>query len=116
MAITVWGIPTCSTVKKARAFLDEKGLAHSFADLRASPPSQATISAWVSAFGAKAMKNTSGASYRALPAEKDSWNDEQWIAAFTRDPMLIKRPVIEKDGKPAMVGFRPEDVLASVSR
>jgi len=112
--IVVWGIPTCSTVKKARTFLDEQGATHTFADLRATPPSRAQIETWVKAFGSKAMRNTSGASYRALPDDKDAWSDAQWIAAFTKDPMLIKRPVIEKNGAPATVGFRDDDVRAKV--
>lgn len=108
--LVVWGIPSCTTVKKARAFLDDSGAAHRFADLRASPPSPETVARWVKAFGAKAMRNTSGASYRALPADKDQWSDDRWTAAFAADPMLIKRPVIEQAGAPALVGFRPDDV------
>jgi arsenate reductase (glutaredoxin) len=113
-ALVVWGIPSCGTVKKARAALDAAGLAYQFTDLRASPPSRALITRWVSAFGAKAMRNTSGGSYRALPAAKDGWSDAQWIDAFAADPMLIKRPVIEKGGAPALVGFRGEDALRAL--
>ena len=108
--LVVWGIPSCTTVKKARAFLDERGAVHRFADLRTTPPSKEMVARWLKAFGSKAMRNTSGGSYRALPAAKDTWTDAQWLEAFAADPMLIKRPIIEKDGAPALVGFRPDDV------
>ena len=108
--VVVWGIPSCSTVKKARAFLDDNGVAHRFADLRATPPSREAVARWVKAFGNKAMRNTAGASYRALPSDKETWADAQWIASFAADPMLIKRPVIEKDGAALVVGFKPDEL------
>ena len=55
------------------------------------------------------MRNTSGGAYRALGDEKKSWSDAQWVTAFNQDAMLIKRPIIERDGQPVMVGFRGDD-------
>jgi arsenate reductase len=63
---------------------------------------------WVEAFGVQKLKNTSGGSYRALPDAKSGWSDAQWIEAFAADAMLIKRPVIERDGVPVSVGFRDD--------
>ena len=54
----------------------------------------------------QALKNTSGGSYRALPADKDTWSDERWLAAFAADPMLLRRPVVERGGAPLQVGWR----------
>ncbi len=109
MALTVYGIPTCATVKKARTWLDKKRAAHAFVDLRATPPPAAQVKRWVDAFGAAAMKNTSGGAYRALGDEKNTWSDPEWTGRFVGDPMLIKRPVIERDGKPVLVGFRADE-------
>lgn len=109
MTLTVYGIPSCGTVRKARAWLDARGVAHTFVDLRETPPARSTIDAWIAAFGSKALRNTSGGSYRALGPEKDAWDDAQWAAAFAADPMLVKRPVITRDGAPVMVGFRGDD-------
>lgn len=106
--MNVYGIPTCGTVKKARKWLDDRGIAHTFVDLRATPPNASQVRAWVATFGARAMRNTSGGAYRALGPEKDTWDDEAWIRAFVADPMLIKRPVIERDG-PVLVGFAASD-------
>ncbi len=103
---TVYGITTCGTVKKARAFLDEKKHPYTFVDFRQTPPSAKQVQQWVSAFGAAALKNTSGQSYRALPEAKAEWTEAEWAKRFTADPMLIKRPVIERDGSPHSVGFK----------
>lgn len=110
MSITVYGIPTCGTVKKVRSWLDEHQLAHDWVDLRATPPSPERIATWVAAFGAAALKNTSGGAYRALGAEKDTWTAADWTAAYARDPMLIKRPVLERDGEPWSVGLKEESL------
>lgn len=111
MTLTVWGIPTCGTVKKARAWLQDHGHAHTFHDLRATPPSSTQIAAWARAFGVAALKNTSGGSYRALPADKDAWSDERWLQAFADDPMLLRRPIVEQDGAPLQVGWRTPPLL-----
>lgn len=117
IVVTVYGIPSCGTVKKARAALAEAGVEHTFVDLRAEPPSRERVDAWVAAFGAPAMRNTSGGAFRALGPEKDTWTAERWAEAFAADPMLIRRPVIERDGRPAVVGFRdPAAALATLQR
>lgn len=112
MTLTVYGIPTCGTVKKLRSWLDAHQLPHGWVDFRAAPPSAGKVAGWVAAFGVNAMKNTSGGSYRALGAEKDQWTEAEWTAAFTRDPMLIKRPVLERDGAAWSVGLREERLQA----
>ena len=109
MSLVVYGIPTCGTVKKAQRWLLDRSEAWRDVDLRKTPPSAQQIRAWVAAFGVSALTNTSGGSYRALGPEKDGWQEERWIQAFAADPMLIKRPVIERDGAPVLVGFNAPD-------
>jgi arsenate reductase len=113
MAFTVYGIAACSTVRKARVWLEARGEAHDFVDFRATPPSAERVAAWVEAFGTKAMRNTSGGSYRALDETKKTWSDARWLEAFCADPMLIKRPIIERDATPLKVGFRGADAELS---
>ncbi len=55
------------------------------------------------------MRNTSGMSYRALGEEKKTWSDDQWINAFAKDAMLLKRPLFVKDNKAVLVGFRASE-------
>ncbi len=106
MNLTLHGIPTCGTVKKARKWLDARSIPYTFVDFRSSPPSREQVARWVEHFGARALRNTSGGAYRALGPEKKTWDDARWLEAFLADPMLIKRPVVEIDGAPALVGFK----------
>ena len=59
--------------------------------------------------GSKVLRNTSGGSYRGLGPEKKTWSDSRWADAFAADPMLLKRPVITRDGSVVQVGFRGSD-------
>lgn len=105
MQVTVYGIKSCSTVKRARAWLDSHGIEHSWVDFRATPVVAERIARWVDALGSRPLRNTSGSSYRALGDEKKSWGDAEWLPRFQEDPMLLKRPVLELDGAAVAVGF-----------
>jgi arsenate reductase (glutaredoxin) len=112
MTLTVYGIPNCGTCKKARQWLDHQAIPYTFVNTKETPPNSALVTAWVEALGARPLRNTSGQSYRALGNEKQTWSDAEWIEAFSRDPMLLKRPLFVKDGQAVLVGFRaPEAVL-----
>lgn len=117
MSLKVYGIPNCGTCKKAIAWLEDKGIDHTFINTKENQPTKAMIEQWVGELTARPMRNTSGKSYRAIGEEKKEWSDEQWIDAFAEDAMLLKRPLFEKDGKAVMVGFRAkeEDKIAALS-
>lgn len=106
MALQVYGIPTCGTCKKALQWLDDRSIVYTFINTKDYPPSKPEIKEWVSALGAKPLRNTSGLSYRALGEEKQIWTDAEWIDAFSTDAMLIKRPLFVKDGTAIAVGFK----------
>ncbi len=105
----VYGIPTCSTCKKALKWLDEQSYAYVFINTKEAPPSRDMIQAWVAVLGSKPMRNTSGHAYRALGPDKANWADAQWVEAFAADAMLLKRPLFVRDGQAVMVGFRGTD-------
>ena len=109
MTVTVYGISSCGTVKKARQWLDAHGLTYTWVDFRQDPPEPERVARWLAAFGSKPLRNTSGGAYRALPEDKATWGDREWLPRFQADPMLLKRPVVEIDGKPAAVGFKESD-------
>lgn len=112
MALTVYGIPTCGTCKKALQWLDSRAIPYEFVNTKENPPSQPMIAAWVEVLGSKSMRNTSGQSYRALGDKKQTWGEPEWIEAFSQDAMLLKRPLFVKNGQAVLVGFRaPEAVL-----
>ncbi|GAB4337998.1 MAG: arsenate reductase family protein [Leptolyngbyaceae cyanobacterium] len=109
MSLQVYGIPNCGTCKKAFSWLESNGVEYAFINTKEQPPSKAMIQEWVQELGFKPMRNTSGQSYRALGSEKDDWTEAQWVEAFTKDAMLLKRPLFVKDGKAVLVGFRDKD-------
>lgn len=108
MTLTVYGIPTCNTCKKAMQWLAEHHIAYTFVDTKIHPPSRAPIADWVTTLGSKALRNTSGQVYRSLGEEKQTWSDDQWIDAFAANAMLIKRPLFVQAGQAVAVGFRPQ--------
>lgn len=112
MSIQVYGIPTCSTCRKALKWLKEEGVSHTWHNTRENRPSRGDITQWVTELGFGPLRNTSGGSYRALGEDKKVWGDKNWIEAFSADPMLLKRPIFVKDGKAILTGFRgsPEEL------
>ena len=109
MSIKVYGIPNCGTCKKAFKWLEENSVAYEFINTTEHTPTQEEIAAWVSSLGAKPMRNTSGKSYRALGEEKKIWDDERWSEEFSKDVMLLKRPLFVKDGQAVLVGLRAKE-------
>jgi arsenate reductase len=108
MTLTVYGIPTCTTCKKALQWLDQHHIAYEFVDTKIAPPSRAMVADWVGTLGSKPLRNTSGQVYRSLGDEKQTWTEDQWIDAFAANAMLLKRPLFVQEGKAIAVGFRPE--------
>jgi arsenate reductase len=111
MSIQVYGIPNCGTCKKAFNWLQANNIDYEFINTKETPPTREIIKNWVESLGAAPMRNTSGQSYRALGDEKKAWTDEQWMEAFAKDAMLLKRPLFVKDGTAVAVGFRDEKLI-----
>lgn len=111
MVLQVYGIPTCSTCKKAIAWLDAQSIAYEFINTKDAPPPLSQITGWIEVLGSKALRNTSGQSYRALGEAKQHWSEAEWAAAFAADAMLLKRPLFVKDGTAIGVGFRSPEAL-----
>jgi arsenate reductase len=109
MSIQVYGIPNCGTCKKALKWLEDKSVEYEFINTKEIPPTHEIIQTWVDTLGSKPMRNTSGQSYRALGDQKQTWTDEQWVEAFAKDAMLLKRPLFVKDGTVVLVGFRDKE-------
>lgn len=109
MSIQVYGIPNCGTCKKAFQWLENNKIEYQFINTKEKAPSHRLIQDWIKSLGSKSMRNTSGQSYRALGEEKKNWTDEEWLEAFSKDAMLLKRPLFVKDGKAVLIGFRATD-------
>ncbi len=108
MSILVYGIPNCDTVKKARTWLDAKGLAYSFHDYKKDGADKAKLAAWSRAVGWDVLLNRAGTTFRKLPeADRLGLDEAKAIALMLAAPSMIKRPVVEHPGG-LLVGFKPE--------
>lgn len=106
--LTIYGIPNCDTVKKARAWLDKQGLSYVFHDYKKLGIDAATLKRWSDAMGWNVLFNRASITFRALPdADKADIDREKAIALMIASPSLIKRPVVEGRGV-ILVGFKPE--------
>ncbi|MEL6758809.1 MAG: Spx/MgsR family RNA polymerase-binding regulatory protein [Myxococcota bacterium] len=113
--MTLYGISTCDTCRKAKAWFEDRSVSYRWVDLRDQPPDSERIARWVGSIGSKPLRNTSGRSYRALGDVKKAYDDTAWIAAFAADPMLLKRPVVEWGAEVVCAGFRPEELERVIS-
>ncbi|MDO5058728.1 MAG: arsenate reductase [Neisseria sp.] len=107
--IFLYGIPNCDTVKKARAWLDEKGVTFEFQNFKTSAPTPEQLDSWLADIPLETLLNKRGTTWRALSeAEQAQAADRNGaIRLMAERPSLIKRPVLVKDGK-AYSGFKPE--------
>lgn len=111
------GIVNCDTVKKARAWLDARGIAYQWVDFRKAPPAIADLARWCRAVGWETLLNRRGTTWRALDdAAKAAVVDERTaVALMQANPTLIKRPVVEVDGD-VVVGFSEAGYAARFTR
>jgi len=102
------GIKNCDTMKKARAWLDAKGVAYDFHDYKSAGIDRATLEGWSKQVGWETLLNRAGTTFRKLPeAEREDLSEKKAIALMLAQPSMIKRPVLSVKGK-LIVGFKPE--------
>lgn len=111
MTIRFYGIPNCDTVKKARKWLDARGVAFDFHDYKKEGADPAKLASWIEAKGADIIVNRRGTTFRKLSdAQKAaiSQSDAEAAALLCEKPSMIKRPVVEHDGD-VLVGFKEDE-------
>jgi arsenate reductase (glutaredoxin) len=112
--LTIYGIKNCDTMKKARAWLDECGVAYHFHDYKSAGIESDRLKAWSKAVGWETLLNRAGATFRALPdVDKSGLTETKAIALMLAKPSMIKRPVLDLGGR-LVVGFKPEVYAQSV--
>jgi len=108
MQVTVYGIKNCDTMKKARTWLAEHGVDYAFHDYKSSGIDRGRLERWCDTVGWETVLNRAGTTFRKLPdAAKDNLDRERAIALMLDQPSMIKRPVLENEGR-VLVGFKPE--------
>jgi Spx/MgsR family transcriptional regulator len=102
---TLYGIPNCDTVRKARKWLDAHGVAFDFHDFRKHGLDEKQLKAWVKELGWEVLLNKRGMMWRKLPdSKKENLDEKKAIAIMLAEPAIIKRPVLDT-GKQRHVGF-----------
>ena len=113
-AVTLYGIPNCDTIKKARTWLADKGIAYDFHDYKKDGIERARLASWCKKTGWETVLNRAGTTFRALPdADKQDLDQEKAIALMLELPSMIKRPVLDLGKGKLIVGFRPEIYAAA---
>lgn len=112
MTPILYGIPNCDTVKKARKWLDARGIDYAFHDYKKAGADPARLAAWCAALGWEKVLNRAGTTFRKLPGERREGLDEaRAIALMVENPSCIKRPMVEYPGG-LLAGFREEEWTA----
>jgi arsenate reductase len=109
MPITIFGIKNCDTMKKARAWLDKRGVDYVFHDYKTSGIGRDRLQRWAKEVGWETLLNRAGMTYRKLPdRDKQTLNAARAMAIMLAQPSIIKRPVLDLGGGRLLVGFKPE--------
>jgi arsenate reductase (glutaredoxin) len=109
MSVTIYGIKNCDTMKKARAWLDKRGVAYEFHDYKSAGIEPERLERWEKKVGWEKLLNRSGMTFRNLPdKDKAGLDAGKALALMLAKPSMIKRPVLDLGGGKLLVGFTPE--------
>jgi Spx/MgsR family transcriptional regulator len=109
MAVTMYGIPNCDTIKKARTWLESHGVAYAFHDYRKQGLEAGSLNAWMKKLGWEVLLNKSSATFRALSdADRKNVDEKKAGALMLANPTMIKRPVLDLGDGRLLIGFKPD--------
>ncbi|MFM7027524.1 MAG: arsenate reductase [Chakrabartia sp.] len=109
MVLTLYGIPNCDTVKKARDWLAAQGLAYEFHDYKKAGVDAGRLSRWCAVLGWEKVLNRAGTTFKKLPeADRSELNEARAIALMLAQPSMIKRPIVDHPGG-LLCGFKPDE-------
>ena len=108
MSPTLYGIKNCDTMKKARAWLDGRGVDYTFHDYKTAGLPESLARAWVAELGWEALVNRKGTTWRKLPEDvRAAMDAESAVRAMVENPSLVRRPVLDTGGT-RILGFDPD--------
>jgi arsenate reductase len=113
VTITMYGIKNCDTIKKARAWLDTRGIAYEFHDYKTAGLDRKQLEDWTREVGWEPLVNRAGTTFRKLAdAEKTNLDEKKALALMLANPSLVKRPVLAigsgAKARRLLVGFSPD--------
>lgn len=114
MTLTLYGIPNCDTVKKARVWLETRGIAYTFHDYKKQGADPVRIAGWVAQAGLDKVLNKAGTTFRKLDdAAKSDLDADKAVALMAEHTSTIKRPIVEYPGG-LLVGFKDAEWAAAL--
>ena len=115
MTVTFYGIPNCDTVKKARTWLDARGIGYTFHDYKKTGADPVRLAQWCKVAGWEKLLNRAGTTFKKLPdTDKADLTEAKAIRLMSANPSCIKRPVVEHPGG-LLVGFKPDEWEAALA-
>ncbi len=103
--VEIYGIKNCDTMKKARAFLDQSGIAYVFHDYKVEGVASDKLHTWIGQVGWEKLLNRAGTTFKKLPeAERQGLTEAKAVTLMLAQPSMIKRPVLAAGAK-LLVGF-----------
>lgn len=108
MTVTMYGIPNCDTIKKAKKWLQAEGINFTFHDYRKQGISEELVNAFCQHLGWELVLNKRGTTYRQLSQEqKENLNCDNVTALLVEQPAMIKRPIVCVNGQ-YHIGFKAD--------
>lgn len=109
-SLRLYGIKNCDTIKKARRWLEEQGIAYQFHDYRVDGLSDDLLQGFINKLGWEPLLNTRGTTWRKLPpAQREAIIDAQTAKVLMLEqPAIIKRPLLEAASGAMLLGFSIE--------
>ena len=105
MTATLYGIPNCDTIKKARAWLEQNGVDYRFHDYRKQGAEPELLQPMLDELGWEAMLNRRGTTWRKLPEDvKTNIDAGSALQLMQENPAIIKRPILSTE-KGLHLGF-----------
>ncbi len=114
MTATLYGIPACDTVKKARTWLDTNDVAYTFHNYKTAGLDPTLLRQWIDQLGWETVLNRAGTTFRKLPdADKADLDADKALAIMLANPSAIKRPILVKDDV-LLAGFKPDTYVETL--
>ncbi len=105
----IYGIKNCDSVKKTIKYLKDANLEYDFVDFKLEAVDEKKITSWLKQCKLEKLFNARSTTYRTLKLKEQNLSDTDKISLMAKENLLIKRPVIEFDGK-VMVGFDKKEL------
>lgn len=104
---TLYGIPNCDSVKKARTWLDQHNISYDFHDYKTQGITKAKLNSWCKQLGWENIFNKNSTTWKELEEaiHHSVTSQETAVPVMIEHTSIIKRPIIEKDGKIVAIRF-----------